>query len=204
MVTALMVGGLVSCSDDDQSSSTTEEQITVAVGDVTTTATTEENQSTTSATSLAATSTVTVTVTDVEDAVGYDLAGVLSRGDEPLIANVVGGFGAAVEADPFSTTQVVRTPQYGPEDFPEDFDFGIDWPFVTDEAAMLEPGTYYLQLWLGQPPLCCFSAFVPGDSPSLSGCGTVFAVKEDEQVSITVTAIPARSDQGPQVECPTG
>ncbi len=132
MVTALMVGGLVSCSDDDQSSSTTEEQITVAVGDVTTTATTEENQSTTSATSLAATSTVTVTVTDVEDAVGYDLAGVLFRGDEPLIANVVGGFGAAVEADPFSTTQVVRTPQYGPEDFPEDFDFGIDWPFVTD------------------------------------------------------------------------
>jgi hypothetical protein len=32
----------------------------------------------------------------------------------------------------------------------------------------------------------------------------VFTVKEDEQVSITVTGIPARSDQGPQVECPAG
>jgi hypothetical protein len=199
-----MMAGFVSCSDDDDSSSTTEEQTTVAVQDETTITTTEEDQSTASATNPPATSTVTVTVTNVEDATGYDLAGVLFRGDESLIANVVGGFGATVDADPFSTTQVVRAPQYGPDEFPADFDFGTDWPFVTDDPAMLEPGTYYLQLWLGQPPLCCFSAFVPGDSPSLSGCGTVFTVKEGEQANITVTGVPPRSDQGPQVECPTG
>jgi hypothetical protein len=73
MITALMMAGLVSCSDDDDSSSTTEEQTTVAVQDETTITTTEEDQSTASATNLPATSTVTVTVTNVEDATGYDL-----------------------------------------------------------------------------------------------------------------------------------
>lgn len=48
MITALMVGGLVSCSDDDDSSSTTEEQTTAAVEDETTITTTEADQSTAS------------------------------------------------------------------------------------------------------------------------------------------------------------
>ena len=44
MITALMVGGLVSCSEDEQTSSTTQDQTTVAVEDETTTtaAATEE------------------------------------------------------------------------------------------------------------------------------------------------------------------
>jgi hypothetical protein len=158
----------------------------------------------TSATTFPATSTVTVTVTDIEDAVGYDLAGVLFEGDDTLIANIVGGFGVAVDADPFSTTQVVRAPQYDPGDFPADFDYGADWPFVTDEPVTVGPGTYSLQLWLGEPPLCCFSDFVPADSPSLSGCVTVFTVEEGEQVDITVSGIPPRGGQGPGGECPTG
>jgi hypothetical protein len=188
MITALMVGGLVSCSEDEQTSSTTQDQTTVAVEDETTTTSTVDQA--TSTTSLTATSTVTVTVTNVEDAVGYDMAGVLYEGDNTLIANIVGGFGAAVDADPFSTTQVVRAPQ--PGNWPEDFDRDADWPYVTDEPVMLEPGTYTLQLWLGEPPLCCYlDPFLPNGSPTLSGCTTVFTVKEDEQVNITVNGIPS-------------
>jgi hypothetical protein len=50
MITALMLGGLVSCSDDYDSSSTTEVQTSVAVEDeaTTTTATEEDDESTTS------------------------------------------------------------------------------------------------------------------------------------------------------------
>jgi hypothetical protein len=200
MVTALMVGSLVSCSEDEQTSSTTQDQTTVAVEDETTTISTEAQS--VSASSLPATSTVTVTVTNVVDAVGYDLAGVLYKGDEPLIVNVVGGFGAAVDGDPFATSQVVRAPQ------PDLLHPEGDWPYVTDEPAMLEPGTYYLWLWLGEPPLCCYGVppWVPGPSPSLSGCARPFTVKEDEQVNITVSGVPPRG--GPtstyQVECPTG
>ena len=202
MITALMVGGLVSCSEDEQTSSTIQDQTTVAVEDETTTTSTVDQA--TSTTSLTATSTVTVTVTNVEDAVGYDMAGVLYKGDEPLWRNVVGGFGAKVDADPFATTQVVRAPQYDPGVFPEDFDRDDDWPIVTDEPVMLEPGTYFLQMWLGQPPLCCYAdPFLPAGSPSLSGCGTVLTVKEDEQVNITVS-IPPRGAQGNQDECPAG
>ena len=189
MITALMVGGLVSCSEDEQTSPTTQDQTTAAVEDETTTTSSTVDQAT-STTSLPATSTVTVTVTNVENAVGYDLAGVLYKGDEPLWWNVVGGFGAEVDADPFATTQVVRAPQ--PGDWPEDFDKDADWPYVTDEPVMLEPGTYYLQMWLGQPPLCCYTdPFLPAFSPSLSGCGTVLTVKADEQVNITVNGMPS-------------
>jgi hypothetical protein len=202
MITALMVGGLVSCSEDEQTSSTTQEQTTVAVEDETTTTSTVDQD--TSTTSLTATSTVTVTVTNVENAVGYDMAGVLYKGDDTLTANAVGGFGATVDADPFATTQVVRAPQYDPGVFPEDFDRNDDWPIVTDEPVMLEPGTYTLQLWLGEPPLCCYiDPFLPADSPSLSGCTTVFAVKEDDQVNITVNGIPS-VDVPNNTSCATG
>jgi hypothetical protein len=201
MITALMVGGLVSCSEDEQTSSTTQDQTTVAVEDETTTTSTEDQ--TTSTTGLPATSTVTVTVTNIEDAVGYDLGGVLHKGDGTgPDENVVGGLGAAVDTDPFSTTQIVRAPQP---------DLDIDsvrpesaWPYVTDEPAMLEPGTYYLQLWLGEPPLCCYiDPFLPADSPSLSGCTTVFAVKADERVNITVNGIPS-VDVPNNTSCATG
>jgi hypothetical protein len=201
MITALLVGGLVSCSEDEQTSPTTQDQTTVAVEDETTT--TSAVDQATSPTSLPATSTVTVTVTNVEDAVGYDLAGVLYKGDGTgPNENVVGGFGAAVDTDPFSTTQIVRAPQP---------DLDIDsvrpesaWPYVTDDPAMLEPGTYYLQLWLGEPSLCCYYwPWLPAYSASLSGCGTVITVKEDEQLDIAVS-IPPRSAQGNQIECPAG
>ena len=192
MIAALTVGGLVSCSNDDESSSTTSDETTAAVVDETTTPTTLDQTTSTTALSATstATSTVTVTVTNVVDAIGYDLAGVLSEGDQPDLRTVVGGFGADVDADPFSTTQAVRAPQ--PGEWPEDFDIDADWPYVTDEPVMLEPGTYTLQLWLGEPPLCCYTdPFLPGGSPSLSGCTTVFTVKEDEQVNITVNGIPS-------------
>jgi hypothetical protein len=203
MIIALMVGGLVSCSEDEQTSSTTPDLTTVAGEDETTTTSTEDQA--TSTTSLSATSTVTVTVTNVEDAVGYDLGGVLYKGDGTgPNENVVGGFGATVDADPFSTPQVVREPQP---------DLAIDsvrpesaWPYVTDEPLMLEPGTYRLQLWYGEPPLCGYNApWLPGDtSSSLTGCGTVLTLQEDEHVNITVSGIPPRSTQGPQIECSTG
>ena len=53
MITALMVGGFVSCSDDEQTSSTTQDQTTVSVEDDTTTPTTDDQS--TSASSLPAT-----------------------------------------------------------------------------------------------------------------------------------------------------
>jgi len=200
MITALMVGGLVSCSEDEQTSSTTQDQTTVAVEDESTTTSTEDQA--TSTTSLPATSTVTVTVTNIENAVGYDLAGVLHKGDGLELRTAIGGFGATVEADPFSTTQVVRAPQ--PDLDIDNFRPESAWPYVTDEPLMLEPGTYRLQLWLGEPPLCCYDwPWLPAGSSTLTGCTTLITVKEDEQVNITVS-MPPRSGQGPETECPAG
>lgn len=48
MITALMVGGLVSCSDDEQTSFTTQDQTTVAADDETTNTSTDEKSPTTS------------------------------------------------------------------------------------------------------------------------------------------------------------
>jgi hypothetical protein len=48
MITALMVGGLVSCADGEQASSTTQDQTTVAAKDETTTTSTDETSATTS------------------------------------------------------------------------------------------------------------------------------------------------------------
>jgi hypothetical protein len=205
---AALVVVLVSCSDDEQASSTTQDQTTVAVEDAATTMTSIDDRGA-STTDLPAastsTSTVTVTVTGIEEAIGFDLAGVVRKIDrigDATYESGVGGFGVVVDTDPFATTQVVRAPDVrGHNPYTDE----PGWPWVADEPAILKPGTYDLQLWLGQPPLCCFSPpWVPADSPSLSGCRTDIIVKEDEQVNITVSGIPPRSTQGPQVECPTG
>ena len=196
MITALMVEAFVACSDDEQTSSTSPAQSTVAVDKQTTTSPTEPR--TTPPNSFPARSTVTVTVTDVEGAVGYDLAGVLFDGDGSKLLDGIGGFGVVVDTDPFSTTQVVRASQPGLET--ESFRPESDWPYVTDEPLVLEPGTYHLQLWLGEWPLCCYSfPWVPADSPTLTGCGRTFTVMQGEPVTIAVG--PPRSERGPGAAC---
>ncbi len=177
---------------------TTQERTTVA------TEATAPADLTTSPPELAASSTVTVTVSDVEDSIGSELVGLVFSGSQPNPRFTVGGFGVAVDTDPFSTTQIVRSPRpdlRSDSFFPEE-----DWPYVTDDPALVEPGTYMLILWLGEPPLCCYSApWVPALSPTLRGCGTTFTVEPDEDVTISVSGVPGEPGSGASddAQCPT-
>jgi dienelactone hydrolase len=77
MITALLVGSFVSCSDDEQKSSTTQDQTTVAVEDDTTTPTTDDQS--TSATSLPATSTEPWDLLYISDSSGWEVGEVYAE-----------------------------------------------------------------------------------------------------------------------------
>lgn len=71
MATALMVGGVVSCSDDEQTSSITQDQTTLAAEDETTTTSTDVESA--SATSLPATSTEPWDLLYIGDSSGWEV-----------------------------------------------------------------------------------------------------------------------------------
>ncbi len=127
--------------------------------------------------------TVSVAVAGVSGHVGDELAGVLYAGGEltDLDRDAVGGFWWVVSGDDAaSTTEVVREPG----------DSGVGrFPFVSDEALLVEPGMYTLVLWVddGLGPV---SRWVPlnSDGRGLFGCQVVFEVGDDAQTDVVVAA----------------
>ena len=107
--------------------------------------------------------TVTVEVADLTGGEGNDVVGVLFRGpsvDNPDL-NGMGGFNVEVGTDPFSTSQVMRQPDL--DAFERDAD-AARFPFVTDRAIDVEPGTYTVVLVLGPSPMGAgYSRWVPSE-----------------------------------------
>ncbi len=140
--------------------------------------------------------TVSITVKDVADYPGYELAGVLYTGDEltDLDSDALGGFWSVVDGNDFTTTEVVREPGTpGTEPFPH----------VTDEALILTPGTYTLVVWI-DTGLGGFDRWIPvnSDGMGLYGCQTTFTIGDDAQTDVVVPAnlVP----DGWNTDCDTG
>lgn len=127
--------------------------------------------------------TVTVVVSGIEGERGGELAGVLFRGDgtDPDRSRR-GGFSVPIDSDPFSTTQVVH---HGYRGWP-DASLGLPFPYVLDEVATVEPGTYTLTLFVADRVLP-YSRWVPALTPSLKGCTTTLLVEEGRGAVVTLT-----------------
>jgi hypothetical protein len=126
--------------------------------------------------------TVSVTVSDISGHAGDHLAGILyPGGDLPdLDRDAIGGFWSILEGNNATTTEIVRQPgEPGWEPF----------PFVTDKALTIDPGTYTLVIWVddGLSPV---SRWVPvnTDGRGLYGCQTVLEIGTDTQTDVTVIA----------------
>jgi hypothetical protein len=140
--------------------------------------------------------TVNVTVTGVSGHDGDELAGVLYAGGEltDLDRDALGGFWVVVDGDDATTTEVAREPGvFGESRF----------PFITDQALTVAPGTYTLVVWVddGLGPV---SRWVPlnSDGMGLYGCQAVFEVGDAAQTDVVVTAnlVP----NGWNTDCTTG
>jgi hypothetical protein len=130
--------------------------------------------------------TVIVTVTGIEESVGHDVAAVMYDGlwtDNPGVLGMVGGFGVVVDADPFAVTQTIASPASDQNDVDTQF------PGVSDEPLIVEPGQYTIMIWIDEE-LGPYSRWVPADSPGLGGCRVDVTVEEGRSTSVTVDGIP--------------
>ncbi len=140
--------------------------------------------------------TVSITVSGVSGHTGDDLAGVLYEGGEltDLEREVVGGFWSVVTSDTFTVTEVIR----------ERGELGAGaFPFVTDAALEVEPGTYTLVVWV-DTRLNPASRRVPvnTDGMGLYGCQMVFEVGNEAHTEVLVP-VDLQPD-GWYVDCTTG
>jgi len=138
---------------------------------------------------------VTVDISELVGSLGDDLSGVLMAYgdlDDPELAtgarwSGVAGFAVAVDSDPFSTSQVLGVVE---SDFPEDLGSGM-WPWASGEAE-IPAGDYTLWLWTGTN-YCCYSRWMPADTPDLRGCEFRVSTSGEDQ-TIYIKDIP---DGGP-------
>jgi hypothetical protein len=148
--------------------------------------------------------TVSVTVSGVSGRMGDEFAAVLYEGGDlsNLDREALGGFWAVISSDDQSLTEVVRQPG--------EFYVGR-FPYVSDAALTVEPGTYTLVLWVDETltPVSRWvpiNSYVPGDplteGMDLYGCHMVFDVGDDP---LTEVVIPANlHHNGWNVDCVTG
>ncbi len=92
---------------------------------------------------------------------GSQLAGVLFRSPVPPL-DAVAGFAADIDSDPYSGLHVLGMVDEEPGDRS-----GL-WPWAYGEAS-IPAGEYTLWLFLGRD-YCCYSRWVPADTPDLRGC----------------------------------
>lgn len=166
----------VSCSDDDSAGTPSLAPTSAATGPAT----------------------VTVAIRDLAGADGKFLAGVLYAGTADYL-HPQGGFGAAVDADPYSSDHLIRVgtdyPPPGPSCnvTPRPVDC-LRFPYVTDQASTVVPGDYTLQLWLSPVEMGPYDRWLPADQVGLAGCSTTFRV-DAPNTTVTVTAIPGTDDR---------
>lgn len=147
---------------------------------------------------------LTVTVSGVSGRIGDEFAAVLYEGDDlsDLDGEALGGFWAVIVSDDQSMTEVVRQPG----------EFGVGpFPYLSDAALTVEPGTYTLVLWVDETltPVSRWvpiNSYVPGDplteGMDLYGCHMVVDVGDDPRTEIVVPA--NLHHNGWNVDCVTG
>ena len=134
---------------------------------------------------------IEVTVEGIEGRSGGQLAGVLFDGEGTLYpdSRAIGGFAVRVDSDPFTATELVRTPVQRPDERTRG---GLTserplFPDVTEEVLVVEPGTYTVMLWLDDITIGFYSRWVPAMGRNLDGCEVVFQVEEGQAAALTVT-----------------
>jgi hypothetical protein len=134
---------------------------------------------------------VSVTVKGLTRASGSRLAAFLFRvGSFDGLA----GFVVAVDADPFTVTELVREP---------DRQAGLtSWPSFSQTVAIVPTGTYNLRIWVTRT-LGPYSAWLPADVPDLRGCMVVVTVAEGQRTDVRVTGIPAKWSHDANTVCST-
>ena len=189
VVAAVGVVPLIVGSQDTDTPSGTEPPVSTAATPVPTTAATAPYP--TQAT-MPTGGSIEVTVEGIEGRSGGHLAGVLFDGEGTLHPDerAIGGFAVRVDSDPFTATELVRTPVQWPGGRAGG---GLTserplFPDVTEEVLVVEPGTYTVMLWLADTTISFYSRWVPALGPrNLVGCEVVFQVEEGQAASLTVT-----------------
>ncbi len=131
---------------------------------------------------------VTIEVEDLAGHLGDGLSGLLQRYDpdadiDPtsgILSENIASFAVEVDADPFSTSQVLRDIDVGSEKYA----FAEGWRYLKEEAAV-PAGVYRLTVWVG-PDYCCFLYASPPEVPAqrcqmwvtVTGGGQTIHVKE--------------------------
>lgn len=126
---------------------------------------------------------VTIEISNLTGARGEDLAGVLMAYDpaspDAYKWDGVAGFAVKVDADPFSTSQVLGEVD---EEWAEP-DTGI-WPWATGEAR-IPAGVYWLTVWRGTD-YCCYGRWVPAATLGLVGCRMwITTTGQDQTIRVT-------------------
>jgi hypothetical protein len=129
--------------------------------------------------SISATSggSITVALTDLAGHEGEHVAGVLLKDYPGPDSTGVAGFVTPID-DPFTQQQVLGNVR---EQWPEPInpETGMGWPWPRG-VAHVPPGDYTLMLWAAKDNFCCYSRWVPAQTPGLTGC----------QLGITATGEP--------------
>ncbi len=146
---------------------------------------------------------LSVTVSGVSGRMGDEFAAVLYEGGDlsDLDREALGGFWAVISSDDQSLTEVVRSPG----------EFGVGrFPYVSDTALTVDPGTYTLVLWVDEvlTPVSRWvpiNSYLPGDplteGMDLFGCHLVVDVGDD---ALTDVVVPANlHHNGWNVDCVT-
>ncbi len=156
------------------------------------------------ATGLDAGPSLSVTVSGVSGRMGDEFAAVLYEGDDlsDLEHEALGGLWAVIPSDDHSLTEVVRQPGELHEG---------RFPYVSDAALMVEPGTYTLVLWVDETltPVrrwVPINSYLPCDplieGMDLHGCHMVFGVGDHPRNPVVVPA--NLHHNGWNVDCVTG
>jgi hypothetical protein len=123
---------------------------------------------------------VTVHVTGIEGANGWQMGGVLFVGPNRMYPDTraIGGFTTAIDTDNFTTTQVVTTPS---EDWEGEF------PYVTVQPVGVAPGTYTIAVYLSND-LGPYSRWMPAcsDGVILYERVETFEVEEGQAVDVEI------------------
>ena len=132
--------------------------------------------------------TVQVTLEGIEGVNGWDLAGLLYG--TTAYNDIVGGFITTADSDPFTTTQAITpTPLFSNEP-------------RSEEAVVLEPGTYYLMLFAG-PDLVGSNEWYPvgRQDTSVEACSIALQIEEGEGTAIAVSGGFAEVTSAAEPEC---
>jgi hypothetical protein len=121
---------------------------------------------------------ITVALTDLVGHEGEHVAGVLLKDYPGPDFTGVAGFVTPIDSDPFTQQQLLgNVPEQWPEPINPETAMGWPWP---RGVADVPPGDYTLMLWAAKDNFCCYSQWIPAQTPGLTHC----------QLGVTTTGEP--------------